>query len=98
MVVESYPPDIDEGERQGLVQVVKDWTAAHGLTVRPPPAVVSPELDPSGILATSAPVTLFPSPFPRACFVQAKLVQHAYNELYSKISQDEEFLTRIASE
>ena len=93
-----YPPEIDDLERDHLAQVVKDWTAAHGLTVRPPPLLVSAEADPSGILATSAPVTLFPSPFPRQCFEKAKAVQIAYNELYARISQDEEFLGQIISE
>ncbi len=93
-----YPPDTDGPERDNLVQAVKDWTIAHGLAVRPPPALVAAGSDPAGILATSAPVTLFPSPFPRACYEQATAVQQAYNELYAKISHDEEFLGRIAAE
>jgi len=94
----SYPPDIDEVERDHLAQVVKDWTVAHGLAVRPPPHLVPAGSDPSGVLATSAPVTLFPSAFPRECFEQAKAVQGAYNELYARISQDEEFLGHIIAE
>src|SRR6266566_917821 len=93
-----YPPAIDGAERESLVQVVKDWTVAHGLAVRPPPAVVPAGSDPSGILSTSAPVTLFPSLFPRSCFEEAKSVQKAYNELYAKISQDEQFLSHIVAE
>jgi glutathione synthase len=81
-----------------LVEVVKDWTVGNGLAVRPPPAVVSAEADPQGVLATSVPVTLFPSPFPKVCFEQAKAVQTAYNELYARISQDEEFITRVTQE
>ncbi len=94
----TYPPNLDGPEQDGLVQTVKDWTIANGLAVRPPPAVVAADADPSGILATSAPVTLFPSPFPRTCFEQARAVQQTYNELYAKISQDEEFLGRIVAE
>lgn len=95
---ETYPPAVDEGERERLVEVIKDWTVANGLTVRPPPALVSAGADPVGVLATSVPVTLFPSPFPRVCFEQGKMVQKAYNELYARASQDEDFLGRMVKE
>lgn len=94
----SYPPAVDDAERARLVDIIKDWTAANGLTVRPPPALVSAGADPEGVLATSVPVTLFPSPFPRVCFEQAKAVQTAYNELYAKVSRDEEFLGQVVEE
>lgn len=86
----------NEGER--LTEVVKDWSLAHGLTVRPPPAVIAAEADPAGILATAVPVTLFPSPFPRVCFDQGIAVQETYNELYASISQDEAFLAQVVKE
>ncbi|KAK3375503.1 hypothetical protein B0H63DRAFT_513425 [Podospora didyma] len=92
----SYPPSLDdELERDRLAQVIKDWSIANGLAVRPPPAMTS---DPEGILATTAPVTIFPSPFPKSCFEEAKLIQKTYNELYARISQDEEFLGELVQE
>ncbi|KAI1417507.1 glutathione synthase [Hypoxylon sp. FL1857] len=94
----NYPSEITPREGERLTEVIKDWALAHGLTVRPPPAVITAEADPVGILATPVPVTLFPSPFPRACFDQAIKVQKAYNELYASISQDEAFLTQIVKE
>ena len=94
----SYPPVLEEQESERLVQAVKDWTIGNGLAVRPPVSVVPAEADPHGILATSAPVTLFPSPFPQICFEQAKAVQTAYNELYARISQDEEFISQVVQE
>ncbi len=94
----SYPPNIDIGEREQLAQAIKDWTIAHGLAIRPPPVVVPAASDPSGILATTAPVTLYPSPFPRTCFDEAKSVQRVYNELYARISQDDAFLASIIAE
>lgn len=81
-----------------MTEVIKDWALAHGLTVRPPPAVVAAEVDPKEILATAVPVTLFPSPFPRVCFDQGVAVQKTYNELYASISQDEAFLTQVVKE
>ncbi len=61
----DYPPEITANEEARLAEVAKDWALAHGLTVRPPPAVVAAEADPQSILATAVPVTLFPSPFPK---------------------------------
>ncbi len=81
-----------------MTEVAKDWAVAHGLTVRPPPVVIAAEADPRGILATTVPVTLFPSPFPEVCFNQAIAIQKAYNELYAGISHDEEFLAQIVKE
>lgn len=91
----AYPPALDDVlERDRLVQAVKDWTIANGLAVRPPPEVGVAE----GILATSAPVTLFPSPFPKSCFDEARAIQTTYNTLYARISQDEEFLGGLVQE
>lgn len=93
-----YLPNLDVSEQARLVETAKDWAIAHGLAVRPPPSVVSADADPTDILASHAPVTLFPSPFPRACFEQARSVQKAYNELYARISQDEGFVSQIVKE
>jgi glutathione synthase len=93
----SYPPTLDDArEQERLVETIKDWTIANGLAVRPPPAVAGN--DSKGILAMSAPVTLFPSPFPKSCFAEASAVQASYNELYARISQDEEFLSGLVQE
>lgn len=94
----EYPPSLSEAESHEIQSTIKDWSIAHGLAVRPPPTFVTAEADPHGVLATTVPVTLFPSPFPRVCFEQAKIVQSAYNQLYASIAQDEEFLTEIAQE
>ncbi|KAK4123766.1 glutathione synthase [Parathielavia appendiculata] len=93
----SYPPTLNDVlERNRLVQTIKDWTIANGLAVRPPPTVAGDDTE--GILAMSAPVTLFPSPFPKTCFEEAQDIQAQYNELYARISQDEEFLSSLVQE
>ncbi|KAK9779506.1 hypothetical protein AB5N19_12808 [Seiridium cardinale] len=94
----TYPPEISASEGERLTEIVKDWSIAHGLTVRPPPTVVAAEADPGNILATAVPVTLFPSPFPKLCFDQGVHVQKAYNELYASISRNEDFLAQIVKE
>lgn len=95
---ESFPPQATEEQLEYLVQTVKDWTIFNGLTVRPNPSFVSNESNPNHVLATNAPVTLFPSPFPRRCFQQAQELQDVYNELYAAIASDEEWLGEIMKE
>lgn len=93
-----YPPDLSSEQFGYLVDNVKDWSIAHGLAVRPVPSFVSKEQDPNGSLAITAPVTLFPSLFPRGCFEQGKAIQTAYNELYAAIASDEAWQRQIVEE
>jgi len=94
----NYPPDLTASQEQYLLSNLKDWSIAHGLAVRPPPSYVPDDRNPSGALATTAPVTLFPSLFPRVCFEQAKAVARAYNELYAAIASDEGWLRGVVEE
>ncbi|KAH0544397.1 hypothetical protein FGG08_001423 [Glutinoglossum americanum] len=94
-IYSDYPPQLTPEQQKCLVATLTDWSIAHGLAVRPSPALVS---DPLGVLATTAPVTLFPSPFPKRCFEEALGIQTAYNELYSGIARDEEWLGKIVEE
>lgn len=95
---EDYPPDLSLEEEQYLLSNLKDWSIAHGLAVRPAPSFVQPAQDPSGVLATTAPVTLFPSLFPKSCFEEGLSIQKAYNKLYAAISRDEQWLKEIVQE
>ncbi len=94
----DYPPELNVKQEEYLLSNLRDWSIAHGLAVRPAPSYVPSEQDPSGALATTAPVTLFPSLFPRICFEQAQSVVKAYNELYSAIASDETWLKQIVEE
>jgi glutathione synthase len=96
--ISQYPADLTDAEEEYLLSNLKDWSIAHGLAVRPAPSFVSSSQDPSGVLATTAPVTLFPSLFPRACFDAGLALQTAYNELYSAIARDENWLQGIVEE
>ncbi|KAF2657396.1 glutathione synthetase large chain [Lophiostoma macrostomum CBS 122681] len=94
----DYPPDLSYDQESYLLSNLKDWSIAHGLAVRPAPTFVHASQDPAGVLATTAPVTLFPSLFPRACFEEGLAIQEAYNELYSAIARDEQWLQGIVEE
>ncbi|KAK4984325.1 Glutathione synthetase [Elasticomyces elasticus] len=93
-----YPPELTQSQSDYLLSNIKDWSIAHGLAVRPSTSFVPGGQDSTGALATTAPVTLFPSLFPRACFVEALSIQTAYNELYAAIAQDERWLQGIVEE
>lgn len=94
----DYPPDLTDSQRDYLLSNLKDWSISHGLAVRPTTAYVPQELDPSIALATTAPVTLFPSLFPRTCYEQVTGIQTAYNELYAAIASDEVWIEEIVKE
>ncbi|DAA77144.1 TPA_exp: Glutathione synthetase (GSH-S) [Trichophyton benhamiae CBS 112371] len=90
-----YPPELSSEQKQHLVATIRDWCIHHGLAVRPPPAFVQGTSDPQGVLATNAPVTLFPSLFPRSCYEAAVSVQETYNQLYASITTDTDWLGEI---
>ena len=95
---DSYPPELSPEEAQYLLTSLNDWSIANGLAVRPAPSFVPANQDPTGVLAATAPVTLFPSLFPRHCFEEGLSIQTAYNELYSAIARDEDWLKGIVEE
>lgn len=97
-IYDTYPPSLAPDQKEYLVRTVSDWCIQHGLSVRPSPTFVSEEVNPHRVLATNAPVTLFPSPFPKSCFQHAQQLQQVYNELYATIADDEEWLETILKE
>jgi glutathione synthetase len=94
----DYPPALSEERQKYLLFDVKDWSISFGLAARPSPSFVPLDVDPEGVLATTAPVTLFPSLFPRSCFDEALAIQTTYNKLYSAIARDEAWLEPIIEE
>lgn len=94
----DYPPALNKEQSDYLLSNVKDWSILNGLAVRPSLSYVPEIMDPSRSLAVTAPVTLFPSLFPRACFEEAQTIQTAYNELYARIANDEDWLGEVVKE
>jgi len=94
----EYPPFLTPEQRDFLLTSLTDWSLSHGLTVRPPLAFV--KQNPNNALATHAPVTCFPSVFPREGFERAREIQMAYNELYAGIASGggEEWLGKVIEE
>ncbi|XP_068997640.1 glutathione synthetase [Embiotoca jacksoni] len=69
-----------------LADVAKDAALLQGVLMR------IQETPNSSELVTYAPFTLFPTPVPKAVFIQSLSVQTHYNTLVDKISQDTDFL------
>ncbi|KAJ3747659.1 hypothetical protein DFH05DRAFT_1441827 [Lentinula detonsa] len=86
----QWPPFISDKDRATLQYRATTYALAHGLLYlsvgAQPPAPTS---------AIHAPISLFPTPFPRVQFEQAQRLQSIYNVLYSRIAMDTEFLDQI---
>ncbi|POS83465.1 hypothetical protein EPUL_004096, partial [Erysiphe pulchra] len=87
---------ISEAEEQHLISVITDWSISHGLVMKS--FGDQSNTDPRNEIVATVPLTLFPSPFPRTCFEQARDIQRDFNHLYASISQDEDFLRSIVEE
>lgn len=94
----AYPPATSQKEQHHIVETIKDWSISHGLAVRPPPSLVPSEHNPNGVLAATAPVTLFPSLFPKRIFEQCLEMQCDYSLLYAAIASDEAFIESVLKE
>lgn len=94
----DYPPTLIEEQHEFLLSTIRDWSILNGLAVRPSLSFIPQSVDSSRCLAVTAPVTLFPSLFPRSCFTEARAIQEAYNELYAAIARDEKWLSEIVYE
>ncbi|BGP33825.1 Glutathione synthetase [Rhodotorula toruloides] len=87
MAGSAWPPKLSEEHEQHVLAQAADWALAHGLVLRP--------LDASTASAIHAPYSLFPSPFPRHLFEEAKRLQPLYNDLYARITADDAFLEQV---
>ena len=68
-----------------LKEFCLDWAVSHGLSVRS-------NKDSAVGTAQHAPITLFPSPFPRQSYERAVKLQSILNRLVDALVMDEPFL------
>ncbi|KAK9460671.1 glutathione synthase [Lipomyces oligophaga] len=90
----TYPPKLSPDETASLSVALRDWALSHGLVIRAHPTSVSTTTD-ADILATHVPLTLFPSPFPKALFEEARELQLEFQNLYARVADDMDFLAAI---
>lgn len=81
-----------------LKDAALDFALSHGLVVRPPSTPLSKDDPHHATLSTgviNAPVSLFPTPFPKRAFHDAVQIQPLFNQLVHDISEDDAFLKEI---
>jgi len=87
----ALPPNISDLNIHEVVRDAKDYALIHGLCLRPKDETANDILE-------VAPLTLFPSPFPRDAFYLAKEVQTSMNLLMHNISRDLSFIQESLKE
>jgi glutathione synthase len=76
---------------EALTLYATTYALSHSLLYLPP--LKHQPLIPN--TAIHAPLSVFPSPFPRRLFSLARRLQSTYNILYARIATDVEFLDRV---
>lgn len=90
MTMKDFPV-LSESQENELTENLLQWSLGNGLTMYP--------INFKAHSATHAPVTLFPTPFPRRAFEDAMDVQKGFNELYAGIvSKSKTWLTELVKE
>jgi len=85
----SWPPNLTIEQQTHLQELSTLHSLSHGFTLLPPNSRSPPTH------TFSAPLSLFPTPFPRGLYELAKEIQPLYNALYARIALDWEFLDRV---
>lgn len=93
----TWPPTLQKHQLQLLSHLAVDYALSHSIIYRP-----SSTANGASETATAphdssihAPISLLPSPFPRDLFEKCKYLQPLYNDLYSRIALDHQFLTEV---
>ncbi|KAJ7624993.1 hypothetical protein DFH06DRAFT_1285286 [Mycena polygramma] len=87
----EWPPTLSEAQLEALTLYATTYALSHGLlylpAIKPQPRIPNS--------AIHAPLSVFPSPFPRRLFELARRLQSTYNILYARIATDVQFLDSV---
>lgn len=90
MVAKDFP-QLNEVQEQELAEDILQWSLGNGLVMYPP------HFEKHSV--SNAPITLFPTPFPRTAFQNAHDVQKLFNELYiNVVSKKKNWLVGLLKE
>lgn len=92
----DYPPKTSESESEKINNTILDWSLGNGLVMLSPHGETGTAK--FGSAAVHAPVTVYPSPFPKSGFQHALNVQKNFNLLYANISNDVDWLSSALKE
>ncbi|KAJ7757021.1 hypothetical protein B0H16DRAFT_1537730 [Mycena metata] len=87
----EWPPALSEAQLEALTLYATTYALSHSLLYLP---AVKPQ-PPIPDSAIHAPLSVFPSPFPRRLFALARRLQSTYNILYARIATNVEFLDKV---
>lgn len=85
--INSSPTFVNERFIPHLANLIFDWQIVHGILLK--------YRDGDSIKAKPVNVSLVPTTFPKRLFERAQSLQRAYNELYAKVSSDEQWLLGV---
>lgn len=93
----DYPPKTSSDDQdEAINNAIIDWSLANGLVMLSPQGETGNAK--FGSTAVHAPVTVYPSPFPKSGFQHALNVQKNFNLLYANISNDVHWLSSSLKE
>lgn len=81
----TFPPDISPQEEAELVHEIKEWSFSNGL-------VMVPVDNGNWSRVVHAPVTLYPTIFPKIAFQRAINIQELYNRIYISVTLNTDWL------
>lgn len=99
----EWPPRFTKEQTAELLLLATTYALGQGFTFLPPTTTTTsaPVVDEASFVAPAptstipAPLSLCPTPFPKALYHQANDIQSAYNALYVNVTRDVEFLDRV---
>lgn len=87
------PAELCHADKLGLISCdARDYALAHGIVYRALPAAGNPTPQDTTI---HAPMTVVPTPFPRALFEKARKLQPLFNQLYARVAMADDFLVSV---
>jgi Eukaryotic glutathione synthase, ATP binding domain len=95
-LLSNWPPPLQDHELKDLTSRGASFALSNALQYLPRGTTSETSANPAQ--AIHAPFTLFPTPFPRKLFEQARKVQRIYNVLYARVSWDKDFLDKVFNE
>lgn len=92
-LVPKWPPPLSQEQIDALTQAATDYALSHSIIYRPlaSSASTTPPLDAS----IHAPLSLLPTPFPKALYDASQRLQPLYDDLYARIALNKRFLTDV---
>jgi glutathione synthetase len=89
----NYPPPLTRLQASFLITTIQDKAAEIGCLTK----VNDKTTGHPTVFTQPAPITLFPSLFPKTCFDSAQLLQSGFNKLYASIACNVPWLERTLS-